>query len=69
MIKKEFNVLKMVCESCEQRVVNVLKMIDGIENVEASYKNNKVVVYQSREVDDQLIIDAILDLGFEIKED
>lgn len=59
----------MVCNGCENRVQNVLKMVDGVENVIADYKTGTVKISSNIEIDKNDIKEKIEDIGFEIKED
>ena len=64
----EIRVKGLMCTGCENRVKTSLSTLDFVENVEADYKTGVVKV---KIVDnDNAIIEAIEDLGFEvIKED
>ncbi len=66
MNKIKLNVSGMVCEGCENRIKNALKLIDGVEEVYASHKENTVKVELSKELNVKEIIDKIEDLGFEV---
>ncbi len=60
----------MVCNGCENRIQNVLKTIDGIEEVHADYHQEQVTIKTRSQIDKNTIYDKIEDLGFEvIKED
>lgn len=59
----------MVCNGCENRVQNALKTIEGVENVEANYKNGIVTVASKNEVSEKIIKEKIEDIGFKVKED
>lgn len=58
----------MVCGGCENRVVNALKTIDGIENVVANHKTGIVTVNSNDEVSENAMKEKIEDIGFEVKE-
>ena len=69
---KEINlkVNGMVCNGCENRVKNVLKNIEGVENVIANHESDMVTVTLKEEIDANIIIKTIENLGYEIiKED
>lgn len=69
---KEINlkVNGMVCNGCENRVKNALENIDGVENVSANHESGMVIVTLKEEIDTNIIIRKIEDLGYEIiKED
>lgn len=59
----------MVCNGCENRVQNVLKTLDGVENVVANYTNGIVTITSKKEVEENVLKEKIEDLGFEVKED
>ena len=58
----------MKCEGCESRIKNSLRMLDGVNEVFANYKDNVVIV----KIDDNASLDEIKklieDLGFIVKE-
>lgn len=69
---KEINlkVNGMVCNGCENRVKNALKNIEGVENVIANHESGMVTVILKEEIDANIIIKTIENLGYEIiKED
>lgn len=69
---KEINlkVNGMVCNGCENRVKNALKNIQGVENVIANHESGMVTVTLKEEIDANIIIKTIENLGYEIiKED
>lgn len=60
-----FNVTGMTCGGCEAGVRRVVKKLEGIEAVEASYKNGTATVdYQADKVTPDDIIAAIEKLGY-----
>ena len=61
------NVKGMVCNGCENRVKNALKTIDGVEEVEANYKNGIVKVTSKEEVEESALKEKIEDIGFEVE--
>lgn len=54
----------MVCNGCENRVVNALKTLEGIKEVEASFKNGIVTVKGN--VEKEKLEEKIEDLGFKV---
>ena len=58
----------MMCEGCENRVQNVLSLIDGVEKVIANHKEGIVTVKANNEVDKNIIKEKIEDIGYEVKE-
>ena len=59
----------MVCNGCENRVKNVLKNIEGVSDVTASYKSGVVTVTLDEEITEDLIQETIENLGYEIIEE
>lgn len=56
----------MVCNGCENRVINALKTIDGVSDVSADYKQELVTVKKNSLVDINTIYEKIEDLDFEV---
>ena len=60
----------MMCGGCENRVKNAVLNIDGVESVIADHNTGKVVVTTNKEVSENIIIETLEDIGYEIvKED
>ena len=60
------NVKGMMCESCENKIKNVVKTFDGVEEVKADHNTGKVIIILEKGT----ILEAIVDIGYEvIKED
>ncbi|MBO5040482.1 MAG: heavy metal translocating P-type ATPase [Clostridia bacterium] len=64
---KTYAVYGMMCHHCENAVKTALEEIDGISEVIADHTQNKVTVKFLSPVDDDLIIKAITDEGYEVK--
>lgn len=62
------NVDGMVCNGCENRVINALKTIEGIEKVVADHTSGKVTVTSNGEISENIIKEKIEDIGFNVKE-
>ncbi|MDU1399746.1 heavy metal-associated domain-containing protein [Finegoldia magna] len=62
-MKKEFEVLDMVCNHCVESVTNACKLVDGVTDVNVSLEDKKAVVQGDFNEDD--IIKAIDEIGFE----
>lgn len=60
------NVNGMVCGGCENRIKNVIKNIDGVQNVMANHNTGKVTITLNKDVKKEILIEAIEDIGFEI---
>ncbi len=64
-VTSTFHVTGMTCGGCEFGVRHVVKKLDGVAEVEASYKEERVVVtYQPEKVKPEQIIQAIESLGY-----
>ena len=60
----------MECNGCENRVINALKNIEGIESVSANHETGIVTITLNKEIEQSLIEETIENLGYEIiKED
>ena len=69
---KETNLIVngMMCRGCENRVKNAIKNIEGVENVTADHNTGKVIVISDNEVSEEIIKEALEDIGYEVvKED
>ena len=55
----------MMCAHCEAHVKKALEAIDCIESAVASHEQNSVTITTTKEVDESLIKDAIVDAGYE----
>lgn len=70
MKELKINVNGMACEGCQNRIINALSILDGINNVTADYKTGIVNIISEKELDMSKIKEIIEDLGFDIvKED
>lgn len=65
---KETNLIVngMMCGGCESRVKNAIKNIEGVENVTADHKTGKVIVISNNEVSEEIIKEALEDIGYEV---
>lgn len=77
---KSFNVVKekktmekiikvegMTCGHCEARVNEVLKKIDGVNDAVANHDLNEVKLSLSKDVDENLLRDAVVGAGYDYK--
>ncbi len=55
----------MMCAHCEAHVKKALEAIDGIESAEASHEENLVTITNSKDVDEDLIKEAVTEAGYE----
>ena len=65
---KETNLIVngMMCGGCENRVKNAIKNIEGVENVTADHNTGKVIVISNNEVSEEIIKEALEDIGYEV---
>ena len=69
---KETNLIVngMMCGGCENRVKNAIKNIEGVKNVTADHNTGNVIVISDNEVSEEIIKEALEDIGYEVvKED
>ena len=64
-MKLIFNVRRMKCEGCENRIKNVASDIEGVNKVLADYKTGLVTVFCNKDLKSE-IISVIEELGFEV---
>ncbi len=64
---KTYEVHGMMCHHCENAVKTALEEIDGISEAVADHTQNKVTVKFLSPVDDEVVIKAITDEGYEVK--
>lgn len=59
---------KLHCEGCEQRVGRALKRLDGVREVEASYRSQRIEVeYDPGQVGDEEIRERLDLLGYKVQ--
>ena len=58
----------MMCEGCETRIQNALKVQKEVQEVKADHTTGKVVVTLQEELEEKIIREKIENLGFEVKE-
>lgn len=62
----ELKVEGMTCEGCEKRIQNVLMDINGVENAKASHIDKNVKITLNKDVDINILKEAIEDLDFKV---
>ena len=58
-MKKTIKVTGMMCPHCEAHVKETLEKLDGVEEAVVSHKNGTAVVTLSRDLPDEIFVDAI----------
>jgi copper chaperone CopZ len=67
--KMELTVTGMTCTGCENTIKNGLKQVDGVFEVEASHKNNKVTIKVEKDkVSREEIAQQIETIGYNVSE-
>ena len=73
-INKENNIMEkiikvegMSCSHCEARVSDALKKIDGVNEAVADHSQNQVKLTLSKEVDENILKDAVTNAGYDYK--
>jgi copper chaperone CopZ len=66
MKKIVLNVKGMQCHGCENRIINSLKNSNLASNVLANFENGIVEIEVEDKLDEKLIKEKIIDLGFDI---
>ena len=64
-MEKVIKVEGMMCPRCEAHVVKALTAIDGVEAARASHEENIATVTLSKDVADEILINAIVEEGYE----
>ena len=64
----EITVEGMHCEGCEKRIQNVVKTIDGVEEVIADHNTGKVSIKSTKEISLNEVKNKIEDLDFKVVE-
>lgn len=65
LVKMEFDVTGMTCTGCEKSVENGLKKVEGVKEVKASHKNNKVTIQVEKDrVDREALAQKIETVGY-----
>lgn len=67
-MKKIISIEGMHCSHCSGRVEKTLLMIDGVTKAKVDLKKKLAEVELSKEIENQVFIDAIDDAGFEVVE-
>lgn len=65
-MKKTIKINGMMCGHCEKAVRKALEAIDGVVSAVADHTKDIAVVELDKEVDNQLLIDAIVAEEFEV---
>ena len=66
MEKLIWKVEGMRCEGCENRIQKKLMTFEEVESVKASHEKKQVEIVLKQKMDEQILKDAISDIGFEV---
>ncbi len=65
-MKIKYNVSNIKCIGCENRIMNSLKMIKGVKDVEADYNTGEVIVESKNEKVSEKIKELLNNLDFPV---
>lgn len=58
----------MMCAHCEKHVKDALEKVEGVVSAEANHKKKCAVVTLEKEVNSELLVAAVKEAGYEVKE-
>jgi Copper chaperone len=64
-MKKIMEINGMSCGHCQARVENALNALEGV-NAKVELKKNRAVINLSKEVTDQELKEAVMEVGYEV---
>ena len=67
IMEKKLSVEGMMCQHCVAHVKNALEGIEGVEEAVVDLDSNSATAKLSADVADQVLVDAIVDAGYEAK--
>lgn len=65
-MEKTLKIQGMMCMHCEAHVKNALENIDGVVCADVSHEKATAVVTLSKEVDTEVLIDAVEKQGYKV---
>jgi copper chaperone CopZ len=69
MIRKTYRVAGMTCPNCAMILEGLEDDLPGVQRVTASYRNGTMEIeFDEHQVDETLIIQAIIRLGYQVVE-
>ena len=66
-MEKKLSVEGMMCQHCVAHVKKALEGIEGVEEAVVDLDSNSATAKLSADVVDQVLVDAIVDAGYEAK--
>ncbi len=67
-MKKTLKVEGMMCQHCVAHVTKALQGVDGVSSVEVNLKKKSAMVELSKEIDESLLAQAVVEAGYEVKQ-
>lgn len=67
-MKKVLDIEGMMCQHCVAHVNKALSGIEGVEAVEVSLENKNAAVTLAADVSDEVLVKAVVDAGYEVKD-
>lgn len=61
----EFTVSGMTCDHCEMSVREEIEDIPGVAEVDVSHQSGKLVVTSKSGIDDEVVINAVEEAGYQ----
>ncbi|MCT7500443.1 heavy-metal-associated domain-containing protein [Aliarcobacter cryaerophilus] len=65
-MEKILKVDGMTCGHCSARVEKALNTIDGVDSVKVELSTKDVTIHMSKDIDEKVLEDAIVDAGYEV---
>lgn len=65
---KRISIEGMSCDHCVHHVKEALSEVNGVLKVDVSLKDNSAIIEANNDVDNEDIIFAVSDAGYEVKE-
>ncbi len=66
-MQKELKVKGMMCMHCVAHVTSALQAVDGVEKVDVNLKKGKATVFLAKEVENEALLNAVKEAGYEGK--
>ena len=66
-MQKKLNVEGMMCQNCVKHVTKALEGVAGVQKADVDLDAKSAVVDLTGDVDDQALIDAVVEAGYEAK--
>jgi copper ion binding protein len=66
-MKKTLKIEGMMCMHCVAHVTKALESVEGVAKVDVQLKKKIAIVELAREIDEQTLVQAVQDAGYEVK--